>query len=267
MKLGCGTLLYGGHDLDRALDGIQRAGYTHVELGAMPSMADHFQPGQPDAYYAGLRSKLESRGLAVESIGASTNLLDPSSQSRFLGLMEAGAKVGAAFITSGSGGKSNDEESWDEVVAAFRQWLIPAAERTGVRLSIKPHVNHAMFNCGTALRFIAELDTDLVRLNYDSSHVFRAHEDPVMTLRALAPYLGTGRIRDMVSRDVQGPGPVESQIPGNGAMPMEAIAKAFRDVPGLEVVTLEIVGAKDMDAESVDDVVGRSREALAALFA
>jgi sugar phosphate isomerase/epimerase len=267
MQLGCGTLLYGGHSLDRALDGIQKAGYSHIELGAMPNMADHFQPGQPDSYYDEVRQKIESRGLAIESIGASSNILDAATRERFIGLMEAAAKVGAPFITTGSGGKSNDEESWAEVIRVFNEHLIPAAERTGVRLSIKPHVNHAAFNCGTALRFISELQSELVRLNYDSSHIFRAHECPVMTLRALAPYLGTARIRDMVSRDVQGPGPVETQIPGNGTMPMAAIAREYRQNPLLKVVTVEIVGAQDMDAESVDSVISRTQAALKELFA
>lgn len=266
MQLGCGTLLYGGHSLERALDGIKAAGYTHVELGAMPGMADHFRPGEPDSYYDDVRNAIESRGLAVESLGASTNLLDDGARARFIGLMEAAAKIGAPFLTSGSGGKSNDEETWAQVIRVFKEELIPAAERTGTRISIKPHVGSAAFSCGTSLRFMAELGTDLVRLNYDSSHIFRAHEDPVMTLRALAPYVGTGRIRDMFSRDVQGPGPVESQIPGNGAMPVAAVAKEFKAVPGLRVVTLEIVGAKEMDAESVDSVVKRSHDALVPLF-
>lgn len=267
MQLGCGTLLYGGHSLDRALAGIRAAGYTHIELGAMPSMADHFRPGEPDSYYAEIRDRIEAAGLAIESIGASTNLLDDSNRQRFIALMEAGARIGAPFITSGSGGRSNDPESWARVIRVFREELLPAAERTGVRISIKPHVNSSVFDRDTALRFMAELDTPLVRLNYDASHIFRAHQDPVQTLRDLAPFIGTGRIRDMFSPDVQGPGPVEKQIPGQGAMPMAEIARAFRSVPGLRVVTLEIVGAKGMDAESVDDVVRRSYAALAPLFA
>lgn len=267
MLLGCGTLLYGGHSLECALDGIQAAGYTHIELGAMPNMADHLQPGQSDACYEGIRAAIEQRGLAVESIGASCNLLDEAARARFIAVMEAGARAGAPFITSGSGGKSNDEESWDQVIRVFREELIPAAQRTGVRLSIKPHVNSAAYNCGTALRFMAELDSEWVRLNYDSSHIFRAHEDPVMTLRALAPYVGTGRIRDMFSRAVQGPGPVESQVPGSGVMPLAAIAREFQAVPGLRVVTVEIVGAKELDAASVDDVVRRTHAALELLFA
>ena len=35
----------------------------------------------------------------------------------------------------------------------------------------------------------------------------------------------------------------------------------------VRVVTVEIVGAKDMDAESVDSVIKRTHDALAPLFA
>ena len=269
MKLGCGTLLYGAYSLERALDGVKAAGYAAIELGALGGMADHIQPGKDDAFYAGIRRQVESRGLVIESIGASTNLLDPDARARFIGLMEIAPKIGAPFLTSGSGGKSNDEESWAQVIQVYKEELIPAVERTGTRLSIKPHVGSAAFNTGTALRFMAELDTDAVRLNFDSSHIYRGHEDPATSITALRDYIGTGRIRDMFSRDVQGPGPVEKQIPGHGNLDLKAIATAFKGVPGLEYVTLEIVGAKNegLSEEEVDAVVTESCRNLEAAFA
>jgi len=269
MKLGCGTLLYGAYSLERALDGIRDAGFDAIELDALGGMADHLQPGHDDAHYAAVRQAIEARGLAVESIGASTNLLNPEARARFIALMEVAPKVGAPFLTTGSGGKSNDEASFEAVLAVFREELIPAVERTGTRLSIKPHVGSAAFNTGTALRFMAELDTDAVRLNFDSSHIYRAHEDPVTSIRALAAYIGTGRIRDMFTRDIQGPGPVEKQIPGHGNLDLRGIANEFKQVPGLEYVTLEIVGAKQegLSEAQVDAVVTESCRNLRAAFA
>lgn len=265
MKLGCGTLLYGGHSLERAIQGICRGPFTHIELGAMPGMAPHLEPDRPLEEYRHIKGRIRDAGLTIESVGASCNLADDQARERFKRLLDAAAQVGAPYVTSGPGGAANDEESWSRVLDIFRTELIPAAEAAGVRLSIKPHVNSVAYNCGTALRFMAELNSETVRLNYDSSHIYRAHEDPAATLNALAPWIATGRIRDMCSRSVSGPGPVETQIPGNGEMPLESIARAFGKVPGLEVVTLEIVGAKDLAAEEVDSVVIRSGESLSRL--
>lgn len=266
MNLGCGTLLYGGHPLERALQGIGSAGYSHIELGAMPGMAPHLDPAGDPASLARIRGLVEDSGLAIESVGASCNLAEPDARSRFIAVLAAAAAVGAPYVTTGPGGSSNDEDAWEHVVKLFRQELIPAAEAAGVVISVKPHVNSIAYNCGTALRLMGELNSDAVKLNYDSSHIYRAHEDPALTLRALAPLVATGRIRDMVSRDVKGPGPVETQIPGGGSMPLDRIAAAFGEVAGLQVLTLEIVGARELPAEEVDSVVRRSYEALRQLI-
>src|SRR3989337_3044335 len=47
VELGCSTILYGGHSLDDALAGIEKAGYKAIELCAILGMADHIPVGQP----------------------------------------------------------------------------------------------------------------------------------------------------------------------------------------------------------------------------
>ncbi len=255
MQLGCSTILYGGYDLDTALDGIQKAGYRAIELCALPNMADHFKEGHPDDYYHIVNKKVADRGLEIESIGASSNLLDQGSRDRFLRLMESASKLGASAITTGSGGKADDESSFKEVVETLNG-LAGAASDTGVRISIKPHVRAAVYSTRTALRFMNEVDPGRIGLNVDASHLWRTPEQeiPEVSISRLAPYIVTARIRDTLSRDIP-IGPVETQIPGKGAMDIPAICAAFQAVEGLACTTLEIVGSKGFALSEVQRVV------------
>lgn len=265
MQPGCSTILYGSHPLETALDGIRQTGYAAIELCAIPGMADHLSADESPARYREIRQGIADRGLAIEAIGASTNLLDPERRARFIRLIKAAAILGAPAITTGSGGVSDDGESYKTVVTTLRE-LATVAAGEGVRLSIKPHVRAAVYSTPTALRLMGEVDRRWIGLNYDASHLWRARETPEESLRQLAPYVATARIRDAVSREPGGPGPVEQQIPGNGAMNLAGIAPELAAIPGLQFTVLEIVGTKGMAAAEIQPVVQISCERMVALF-
>ncbi|HIE52783.1 MAG TPA: sugar phosphate isomerase/epimerase [Armatimonadetes bacterium] len=265
MKLGCSTILFGGYSLDEALDGIVQAGYGAIELCTIPGMAPHLELGQPEAYYAEVRAKVADRGLVIESIGASGRL-NHDDPSQFVLVLEAAAALGAPAVTSGPGGKADDWESLKRVAATLND-LAPQAAELGVKISLKPHVRNAMYDTPSALRLMEMVDTRWIGLNVDASHLWRtpSHEIPEASIPKLAPYIVTARIRDTLSRDLP-IGPVETQIPGGGAMNLPAIAAALKAVPGLEYVTLEIVGTKDYPKDEVQKIVEVCRERLEPLF-
>ncbi|HEX5416662.1 MAG TPA: sugar phosphate isomerase/epimerase [Chloroflexota bacterium] len=266
MQIGCSTILYGGYPLDVALDGIRRAGYAAIELCAIPGMADHLPADATPAAYAAIRRQVADAGLAIESIGASTNLLDPDRRARFTRLIKAAAQLGAPALTTGSGGSSDDEASYQQVLATLKE-LAHVAEGEGVKISIKPHVRAAVYSTPTALRFVQDLPGDTIGLNYDASHLWRANETPEDSLAKLGGHLATARIRDAVSREPGGPGPVDEQIPGNGAMNVEAIARGLAILPQVSYTVLEIVGAKNLPLDDVHRVVTTSADRLKSLFA
>jgi len=265
MRLGCSTILYGGFDLPTALAGIQRAGYSAIELCSIPGMADHFPDDAPPATYAEIRQQIADHGLTIESLGASTNLLDPARRERFFRLMKVAARLGAPALTTGSGGVSDDSESYQQVVSTLKD-LATLAAAEGVKISIKPHVRTAVYSTPTALRFARDVSTDWIGLNFDASHLWRANETPEDSLAQLGPHLATARIRDAVSRDATGPGPVDEQIPGNGAMNLAAIASGLASLPQISTTVLEIVGAKNLPLAEVQRVVQSSHDRLSSLF-
>jgi sugar phosphate isomerase/epimerase len=256
MKLGCSTLLYGGYDLDTAIAGLREAGYEAVELGAIPGMGEHLRPGEAPATYVAIRDKLAAAGLALDAVACSGLL----GTARLEPLLAAASAVGAPYVTLGSGGTADDEASWQEVLTQVRDAL-PACQQAGVKLSVKPHVRQAVHNVATARRFMEQLHSEWVGLNLDNTHLQRAGEDPVAAVGALQDWVFTARVRDYLSDDLS-VGPLENQVPGRGQADVRGYLQALARVPGLHVVVLEMVGARDLALPDVQRVVG---EALVAL--
>ncbi len=266
MQLGCSTLLYGALPLETALDGIHEAGYKAIELCAIQGMANHLPDDLSAREYEEIGKTVADRSLAIESIGVSTNLLDGQAAYRVVRLLKAAAVLGAPCITTGSGGKADDEESFAKVVATVNE-LVKTARQIGAKISIKPHVNSAVYSTKTAVRFMQEVDCDWVGLNVDASHLWRTpeHEIPEETIPQLLPYLLTARIRDTKGREIP-IGSVENQIPGGGAMNLPAVLNVFRQKPGLKYIVLEIVGSHtSTDRAYVNGIVKTCYDKLAPL--
>ena len=253
MKFGLSTLLYGGYDLDTALDGTAKAGYDGLELCSIPGMGLHIEPGQSDAYYAEIKAKVADRGLGIESIGASGDVQGPEGRARYKQMLEAAAKLGVSFVTTGAGGQADDEESYKKVLEAVHD-ITDACKATGVKMSIKAHVRNAVRNTETALRFAGDVDTDWIGINWDCTHIMREGDDPVESLEKLKPYIFTVRFRD-TKPDGTGIGPIENQIPGKGVMDVEGIFAGLKAMEGLEWTTVEMVGSKEFELAEVQRVV------------
>ena len=258
MELGCSTVLYGALPLERALEGIRRAGYRAVELCAIQGMANHLPDDLHQNGYRDIVLMVNDHGLAIESVGVSTNLLDGQAAFRLVRLLKAAALIGAPYVTTGAGGKPDDEDSFKKVAATLNE-LAKTASHIGTRISLKPHVNTAMYSTKTALRVMSEVDTQWIGLNVDASHLWRTPEQevPEETISRLLPYLFTARIRDTLSRETA-IGPVETQIPGGGAMNLPAIVSAFKQKRDLEYLTVEIVGTHTTADGGYVDSVARS---------
>jgi sugar phosphate isomerase/epimerase len=267
--LGCSTILYGGFSLEQALEGIATAGYKAIELCARPGMAPHLEIGKPASYYKEIRSRVASHGLAIESIAGTGGIGMDSPE--FDAVIEAAEQVGAPVIAEGAGGKSEDEESFKQVVELVNA-TTARTSRAGIKLSLKPHVNNAVYSTETALRLMEQVDHEWVGINFDASHIWRtaSAEDPVKSLQQLRGYIATLRIRDNgASRE--GPiGPVKTQIPGQGSIDLPALAAVMNTIDHTPYVTLEIVGTHggtDTPLVEVQRVVEESIGYLAPLFA
>ena len=261
MKLGCSTLLYGLHSQDDALAGIKKAGYDAIELTSLENMGFHLWPERTD--HAALRRKVAEMGLVIESIhnGGSAYVATPSG--RYKELMDSAAELDVPAVACGSGGKSGDADDMKRAADVLTMWG-EYGKSIGVKISIKPHVGSVVHNTPSCLEFIKLVDAKWVGFNVDPSHLWRAEprwEAGEQSIPKLAPYIVTARIRDTLTHD-KPIGPVETQVPGGGAMDLKACMDAFKKVPGLEHVTLEIVGTRTWPLDKIQEVVQASHDAL-----
>ena len=267
-NLGCSTILYGGFRLKQALEGIAKTGYKAIELCARPGMAPHLEIGKTASYYEEIKAQVASHGLAIESV-AGTGGIGMDSPA-FDAVIEAAQQVGAPAIAEGAGGKSDDEESFKQVVELVNVTAVRTSQ-AGIKLNLKPHVNNAVYSTETALRFMREVDREWVGINFDASHIWRtaAAEDPVGSLQQLRDYIAMLRIRDN-RESREGPiGPVETQIPGKGGIDLPALVAVMNTIDHVPYVTLEIVGTHggtDTPLAEVQRVVEESMTYLEPLF-
>ncbi len=280
MKLGCSTILYGGYSLDEALDGIAKAGYAGIELCARPGMAPHVEMDQPDSYYLAIRDQVADRGLFIESLAGTGGISIASDE--FPRALEVARLLGAPFVAEGSGGQApavEDDRFAPEFQASLQEFVdilnraSAHAAAYGIKLTIKPHVGTAIYSRESILRAMQDVDREWVGINYDPTHIWRSsapNQDPVATLEAVKPHVFTLRIRDNRESRERPIGPVELQIPGNGALDLPALAAVMKTIERAPCATLEIVGTHGGTGyalEDVQSVVERSFAYLQPLFA
>ncbi|MGQ9732962.1 MAG: sugar phosphate isomerase/epimerase family protein [Candidatus Zipacnadales bacterium] len=253
MKFGLSTLLYGGFDLDTALQRIKAAGYDGIELCSIPGMGMHVEPGQPDSYYAEVKAKIADAGLEIESIGASGDILGKEGRERFKRMMHAAALLGAPYITTGSGGKADDEVSGKLVLEAIHD-LTETCKTTGVKMSIKAHVNSYIRHTESVLKVVPQIDTEWIGINWDCTHVYREGDDPLASFEALKPYIFTVRFRDTLPEG-KAIGPIQNQVPGKGVLDVDRIFAALKAWDGGEWITVEMVGAKGLPLDEIQQIV------------
>lgn len=237
MKLGCNTVIFGSADVETALQHLAWAGYDGAELAAIPNMAQHVPLGHGESQARrAIRERAAAVGLrllAIEAGGGDAERLEQ--------VCGAAAELGISTVNIGSGGRAGDAASFRETVERLGR-MAETAGRHGVVLGVKPHVGAAVYSTETALRLQEGVGSPQLLINFDPSHLYRAHEEVVEAARRLAPVMCVSHVRDCASRE-QKVGPPETQVPGRGSIDIPAVLRALREGGFDGNLDLEIIGA------------------------
>jgi sugar phosphate isomerase/epimerase len=243
------TVLFGSADLRTVLQHVAWAGFRYVELAAIAGMCEHVRIGDdPGA----VKALLAEFGLEATAMEAATN-----DRERLQGLFALARELGISIVNIGSGGKTGDEASTKEAIERVRD-LARLAGDAGVRLAVKPHVGQAIHDAATGLRLVNEVTEPALGLNFDPSHLFRAHETPQEVASRWGARIVTSHFRDCPWREGP-PGKPEEQIPGRGIVDIPATLRALKASGYTGPLNLEVIGAASYPLSRQMGIAAESR--------
>jgi sugar phosphate isomerase/epimerase len=181
-QIACMTLPYARFSLERALSGIQAAGYRYVAWGTT-----HLSGGERVPVLAGDAPPERAKDLArrCHDLGLEPILMfgpAPEAMDAFKQRIRQAAAAGVAQVLTMGTTKGNDPALW---VKNFKE-LGPFAREQGVRIVVKQHGGNT--GTGAALAEITRaVGDEAVKISYDAGNVLDYHDvDPLPDLRACA---------------------------------------------------------------------------------
>lgn len=186
VTLGCMNRPWTDFPFKRALEGIQRAGFTQFGLlrhgGQLPINPDT----TPDEA-AAIAGQVRAHGLDLVMIPHFVRF-DGSDEAALAAArrqIDHCARLGVRVLLEMGYPR---EEGYERYFALMRQ-AAPYAEAQGVIIAIKPHGGLSRTAAGT-LAAVERVDHPAYRICYDAANLLPAQEErPEVSLRAMAPYV------------------------------------------------------------------------------
>ena len=252
MKLGANSVLFGGHDLETAFKYIAMAGYDGIELSAIDGMSQHLVLDRWRELVPEVRRLSADYGLELLAMEQPSQDPDRMEQA-----FQAAAELGIPVVNCGPGGKTGDEESFQQSVDSLGR-LAEEARRYGVTLCVKAHVGNAVHDTPTTLRLIEAVSSPGLGIDMDPSHIWRAGENPVEAIAAVVHRVRHVHIRDCKGRQ-QSPGKPEMQANGRGDIDLVGYLRVLHENGYSGPVDLEIIGAREYDAARCAVIAAEAR--------
>ncbi len=253
------TNTYHTYGLDEALAGIAEAGYTHVELSAVPGWTDHVDL---DADPSELRRKLDRHGLAPVSLSGHSDLTTREGLEHGIKAVRWAADFGLPIVNTAVGG----HQSADENEAAFLGnigELADAAEAAGIVVALEIH-GDIMASSDVTIPLLEKIGRDSIKVNYDTANVeFYSGQKAVDDLPKITPYLAHVHLKDTTG----GKGNWDFPAIGNGVVDFARVLAILRDAgyAGPFSVELEFRGEPWPPLAEVNEAMRASYEHLRGL--
>jgi len=192
-QIACMTLPYAAFPLERALTGLQKAGYQFVAWGTTHKE----DGGKPTPVLAGDAAPDKAKELAkrCRDLGLEPVMMFGPAPENPQALKQrvhqaAAARVGQVLTMGNT--KGNDPKTW---VRNFKE-LGPLARDHGVTIVVKQHGGNT--GTGAALvEIIREVNDDGVKISYDAGNVMDYHKiDPLPDIRECADAVRSFCIKD-----------------------------------------------------------------------
>lgn len=195
------------------------------------------------AYLARIRNRAEKAGLWVELSVPSGCLESPEA---YAGMARLAAALGAdrvrvALLYGRRYESFESREAWVAFEAKWREQLArmkPLIERYPIRIGIE---NHKDFTAPELVSLLRSLDSPQIGATVDFGNNISLLEEPLETIRMLAPYAVSTHVKDMAVYPTED-GFELSEVPlGEGLVPLAEALQVLRDVRPDARVCLEMI--------------------------
>jgi L-ribulose-5-phosphate 3-epimerase len=185
------TNTYHTYGLDEALRGIAAAGFSNVELTAVPGWTEHVELNGSDE----LRRKLGEHGLTAVSLSGHSDLTTREGLEHGIRAVRWAAAFGIPIVNTAVGGHASKEESEQAFLANVGE-LADAAEEAGMIVALEIH-GDIMASGRKTLPLLEKIGRESVKVNYDTANVeFYSGDKAVDDLEAIAPHLAHVHLKD-----------------------------------------------------------------------
>jgi sugar phosphate isomerase/epimerase len=194
-------------------DGVRRAseiGYRVVEPMVhngreLLSEAGYFHSFSMDNDPLEMKDILQKYGVRASGLSAHTPLMRPEIAVPYLEkAIRLAAAIGAPVVNTDEGIRPAwlDDDECFQVMRYTLKKVLQVAERYHVSIGIEPHQSITRKTDGL-LRVATLVDSDFLRINYDTGNAFLAGEDPYAGLQTVLPLLVHIHAKDISIRQAE----------------------------------------------------------------
>jgi sugar phosphate isomerase/epimerase len=263
-QIACMTLAYTAYPVERALEGIAKAGYKYVAFGPRHLNTDTFPADAPASAARDLGKRARDLGLEPVMMFGVYYVEQPAAVETYKRRVEqaAAAKIPHVLAFGSPKGKPEEYALW---VKHLRE-IGPAARAAGVTVQIKQHGGNT--DTGRhCMRIVREVGDDGIGMFYDAGNTWwYANVDPIPDLAACAAHVRGFAIKDFRSvpkRTTCGPGFGEI----DHYKLLAAVARTGLKMPLACETIWEPYVARPDSPEKIDAVARRVREFLESVVA
>jgi L-ribulose-5-phosphate 3-epimerase len=253
------TNTYHTYGFDEALAGIAEAGYTHVELSAVPGWTEHVDL---DADPAEVRRKLDDYGLEPVSLSAHSDLTTAEGLEHGIKGVRWAADFGIPIVNTAIGGHASQDEDERGFLENVGE-LADAADVAGVVVGLEIH-GDIMASGALTAPLLERIGRDEIKVNYDTANVeFYSGARAVDDLPSIASQLAHVHLKDTTG----GKGVWNFPALGDGSVDFARVLATLEETgyAGPLSVELEFQGEPWPPLEEVNASMQRSYEHLRGL--
>ena len=253
------TNSYHTYSFEEALEGIAGAGYSGVELSAVPGWTDHVDL---DAPTGDVRVRLDNYGLTPVSLSGHSDLTTKDGLAHGIKAVRWAADYGIPIVNTAIGGHWSEDEDESAFMGNIGE-LADAARDAGVVVALEIH-GDIMASGAKTRPLVEQIGRDEIRVNYDTANCeFYGDVAAADDLPAIVPYLAHVHLKDKRG----GARVWDFPAPGEGHVDFGKVIQTLRDggFDGPCSVEIEFTGEPWPSREEVDRAMASAYRHLSGL--